>query len=93
MTSDKPALGTNRTLDSVLTEFSLFVKQLCPEASAEITQVSYDDEGGNIFVRPPKHWTAEERDAIEERLSERSIDILLQTGYHVLVGVFEPALK
>jgi hypothetical protein len=93
MTSDKPALGTNRTLESVLTEFPLFVKQLCPDASVEIIQVSYDDEDGNIFVRPPEHWTAEECDALEERLSERSVDILLQTGYHVLVGVFEPALK
>jgi hypothetical protein len=80
MTSDKSALGTNRTLDSDLTEFSLFVKQLCLEASVEITQVSYDDEDGNIFVRPPKHWIAEECDALEERFSERSIDLLLQTG-------------
>jgi hypothetical protein len=93
MTSDTPALGTNRTLDSVLTERSLFVKQLCPEAAVGVTEVSYDDEDGNIFVRPPEHWTAEECDALEERLSERSIDIPLQTGYHVLVGVFEPALK
>jgi hypothetical protein len=93
MTSDSPALGINRSVDSILTEFSLFVKQLCPEASVEITTVSYDDEDGNILVRPPAQWTAEECDALEERLAERSIDILLQTGYHILVGVFDPAMK
>jgi hypothetical protein len=42
-------------------------------------------------VRPPVAWTAEACDALEERLSERSVDILLQTGYHILVGVFETA--
>jgi hypothetical protein len=42
MILDKPALGSDRTLDSVLTEFSLFVKQLCPEASVEITKMNYE---------------------------------------------------
>jgi len=93
MISGKPALGTDRTLDSVPAEFSLFVKQLCPKASVEIAKMSYEDEDGNIFVRPPMQWTAEACDALKERLSERSIDILRQTGCHVLVGVFEPALK
>jgi hypothetical protein len=93
MILDKPALGSDRTLDSVLTEFSLFVKQLCPEASVEITKMNYEVEHGNIFVRPPMQWTPEACDALEEHLSERSIDILIQTGYHILVGVFEPTLK
>ncbi len=48
-------------------------------------------EDANIVVRPPVHWTAEQCDALEERLSAQSIDLLLQTGYHILVGVFEPA--
>ena len=89
MRADKPALGMNRGLDSILTEFSLFVKELCPEASVEISKTVYEDEDANIFVRPPAPWTAEACDALEERLSERSIDILLRTGYHILVGVFE----
>jgi hypothetical protein len=90
MRADKPALGMNRSLDSILTEFSLFVKELCPEASVEISKTVYEDEDANIFVRPPVPWMPEACDALEERLSERSIDILLQTGYHILVGVFEP---
>jgi len=93
MRSDKPTPGTNRSWESILTEFSLFVKELCPEASVEITKTIYEDEDANIFVRPPVQWTAEECDALEARLSEQSIDILLQTGYHILVGVFEPALR
>jgi hypothetical protein len=93
MRSDNPALAANRSIDSVLTEFSLFVKELCPEASVEITRTIYEDEDANIFVRPPAQWTAEECDALEERLSQRSIEILLQTGYHILIGVFEPAVE
>jgi hypothetical protein len=90
MRAAKHTFEMNRSLDSILTEFSLFVKELCPEGSVEIRQTVYEDEDANIFVRPPVSWTAEECDALEERLSERSIDILLQTGCHILAGVFEP---
>lgn len=93
MRADKAARGTSWGLESLLTEFSLFVKELCPEATMEITETAYEDEDANIFVWPPISWTAEDCDALEERLSARSIDILLQTGYHILVGVFETALK
>ncbi len=91
MRIDKSSPNPNRSLESILTEFSLFVKELCPEASVEITKTSYEDEDANIVVRPPARWTAEQGDALEERLSAQSIDLLLQTGYHILVGVFEPA--
>ena len=92
MRFDKPSLESNRSLDSILTEFSLYVKELCPEASIEITKTIYEDEDANIVVHPPVQWTAEACDALEERLAERSVDILLQTGYHILIGVFEPAI-
>ena len=92
MRLDKPPPEINRSLDSILTEFSLYVKELCPEASIEIAKTIYEDEDANIVVRPPGQVTVEECDALEERLAERSIDILLQTGYHILVGVFEPSV-
>jgi hypothetical protein len=92
MRFDKPSFERNRSLDSILTEFSLYVKELCPEASIEITKTTYEDEDANIVVRPPVQWTVEACDTLEERLAERSIDILLQTGYHILIGVFEPAI-
>jgi hypothetical protein len=79
-------------LDSILTEFSLYVQELCPEASIEITKTTYEDEDANIVVCPPVQWTVEACDDLEERLAERSVDILIQTGYHILVGVFEPAI-
>ena len=91
MRAHNPAQPANQRLDHILTEFSLFVKELCPEASVEVTKTIYEDEDANILVRPPVAWTAEACDALEERLSERSVDILLQTGYHILVGVFETA--
>jgi hypothetical protein len=93
MRAHNPAQQAKQSLDYILTEFSLFVKELCPEASVEITKTMYEDEDANILVRPPVAWTAEACDTLEERLSERSVDILLQTGYHILVGVFEAASK
>jgi hypothetical protein len=89
MRAHNPTQQANQSLDHILTEFSLFVKELCPEASVELTTTIYEDEDANILVRPPVAWTAEKCDTLEERLSERSVDILLQTGYHILVGVFE----
>jgi hypothetical protein len=91
MRDHNPAQPAKQSLDHVLTEFSLLVKELCPEASVEVTKALYEDEDANILVRPPVDWTVEDCDTLEERLSERSVDILLQTGYHILVGVFEAA--
>ena len=91
MRARNPAQPAHPSLDHILTTFSLFVKELCPEASIEVTKTIYKDEDANIMVRPPVAWTAAACDALEERLSERSVDILLQTGYHILVGVFETA--
>jgi hypothetical protein len=93
MRAHNPNQQANQRLDHILTEFSLFVKELCPEASVEVTKTIYEDEDANILVWPPVAWTAEACDTLEERLSERSVDILLQTGYHILVGVFETASK
>lgn len=93
MRAHNPTQQVNQSLDHILTEFSLFVKELCPEASVEVTKTIYEDEDANVLVRPPVAWTAEACDSLEERLSERSVDVLLQTGYHILVGVFETASK
>ena len=93
MRAHNPNQQANQRLDHILTEFSLFVKELCPEASVEVTKTIYEDEDANILVWPPVAWAAEACDTLEERLSERSVDILLQTGYHILVGVFETASK
>jgi len=93
MRAPNPAQQANQSIDHILTEFALFVKELCPEASVEVTKTMYEDEDANILVRPPVAWTAEACDSLEERLSERSVDVLLQTGYHILVGVFETASK
>jgi len=69
------------------------VKEFCPEASIEVTKTIYEDADANVLVRPPVAWTAEACDSLDERLSERSVDILLQTGYHILVGVFDMTSK
>ena len=64
MRFDKPSLRKPK-LGQPLTEFSLYVKELCPEASIEITKTIYEDEDANIVVRPPVQWTVEACDALE----------------------------
>ncbi len=89
--------GTIRTLtdyrnrlDAAVTAFSLFIRDLCPEARLEISFVRYEDEDAHIWVSLPATLTAEEREEIANRLAEKSLDILLAEGFLILAGIEEP---
>jgi hypothetical protein len=77
-------------LDAAVTAFSLFIRDLCPEARLEISFVRYEDEDAHIWVSLPASLTAEEREAIANRLAEKSLDILLAEGFLILAGIEEP---
>lgn len=81
--------GKNLSLEKEITDFSLFIKQLCPEASIKISEEPLEDEDAMITVYPPATWSNEQCNDLEERLAEKSVDILLETGYSLLVGVSE----
>jgi hypothetical protein len=83
--------GKSISLEKNITDFSLFIKQLCPEASIKISEESFEDEDAMITVSPPAYWSTEQCNDLEERLAEKSVDILLETGYSLLVGVLEPS--
>jgi hypothetical protein len=89
--------GTSQTvidyrnrLDAAVTAFSIFIRDLCPEACLEISCVRYEDEDAHIWVTLPATLTIDEREELANRLAEKSLDILLTAGFLVLAGIEEP---
>jgi hypothetical protein len=77
-------------LDSAVTAFSLFIRNLCPEAHLEISFVRYEDEDAHIWVTLPATLTVDEREELANRLAEKSLDFLLTEGFLILAGIEEP---
>jgi hypothetical protein len=73
-----------------LTEVSLLVKELCPEAQVEATTESYEDEDGHVRVYPPPGLSQKEISEIEREIAERCVDILVETGIFLCAAVYEP---
>jgi hypothetical protein len=76
-------------LDAAVTAFSLFIRDLCPEARLEISSVRYEDEDAHIWVSLPPNFKEEEQEEIANRLAEKSLDILLAEGFLILAGIEE----
>ena len=85
------ALAKRPDLERLITDFCLFIKDLCPEASISVTKDVFEDEDANIDVYPPSSWTDEQSYALHDHLAEKSVEILRKTGYLILAGVFEPS--
>jgi hypothetical protein len=77
-------------LDAAVTALSFFIYDLCPEAQLEISFVRYEDEDAHIWISLPAGLIGEEREAIANRIAEKSLDILLSDGFLILAGVEEP---
>lgn len=77
-------------LDTTVTAFSLFIRDLCPEARLEISFARYEDEDAHIWVSLPSTLSAEERENLANRMAEKSLDILLAEGFLILAGIEEP---
>ena len=74
-------------LDTAVTAFSLFIRDLCPEARMEISFTRYEDEDAHIWVSLPAHFTPEARENLANHLAEKSLDILLTEGFLILAGL------
>jgi hypothetical protein len=74
-------------LDTAVTAFSLFIRDLCPEAQLEISFVRYEEEDAHIWISLPGSLTEEERERIANRVAEYSLDLLIRAGVFVLAGV------
>ena len=77
-------------LDAAVTAFSLFIRDLCPEAQLEISFVRYEDEDAHIWASLPSILSEQEQETIAYHIAEKSIDILLGEGLLILAGVEEP---
>jgi hypothetical protein len=77
-------------LDAAVTTFSLFIRELCPEAQLEISFVHYEDEDAHIWITLPSTLSAEGREELANRVAEKSIDLLLNEGFLILAGIEEP---
>jgi hypothetical protein len=74
-------------LDAAVTNFSLFIRDLCREAQLEISFARYEDEDAHIWVSLPATLTAGDREDLANRVAEKSLDILLEDGFLILAGI------
>lgn len=77
-------------VDHYFTEMGLYAKQLCAEAKVEMLTTSYEGEDGHVRVSLPAGLEDREIERLEDKLAEKSTEVLLTTGLSILVGVFEP---
>jgi hypothetical protein len=77
-------------LDAAVTALSLFIRQICPEAQLDIAFTRYEEEDAHIWVSLPLTLPAEDREELANRMAEKSLDLLLEEGLLIMVGVEEP---
>jgi hypothetical protein len=75
-------------VDQSLTELSLLAKALCPEARVEVTTEHFEDEDGHIRIYPPAGMNEHESAALEERIAERCVDLLVAEGIFICTAVY-----
>lgn len=80
-----------RRLDNAVTAFSLFIRELCPEAELDIAFTRYEDEDAHIRVFLPPTFMPDEREKLANCMAEKSIDVLLEDGLLIIVGVEDPS--
>lgn len=80
-------------LDSHLADFRAYIKELCPEAKIRVSRDVYEMEDAGVFVYPPLDWDEDRCLDLEFKLAERSVDILDESGYHILAYVLEPTMQ
>lgn len=67
-----------------------YIHMLAPEARVEHKDVIYGDEDANLKIYPPLTWSEQQCDELEEQIGERVVDVLIEAGYLILVGVYTP---
>ena len=80
-------------LDKYITELILLAKGSCPDAVVEVLFTRYEDEDAHILVYLPEGTSETDMDRRGDALTERSVEILLNTGLLILVGVYEASQR
>jgi hypothetical protein len=89
----EPLLRSERRVmvDKYLTEITLFVKALCPEVKIEATMESFEDEDGHVRIYPPAGLNERQIEALEGKVADRCVDILIDAGVFLCAAVYEPS--
>jgi hypothetical protein len=78
-------------LDACITEFVLLAKKRFPDAIIDVLSTRYEDEDAHILVYLPERTSDADMDRLGDTLTDRSVEILLDTGLLILIGVYEVA--
>ncbi len=82
-----------RLRDRYVAELIQLAKSQHPEASVEVVPVPFEDEDAHILVYVPDSTSEADMDKLGEALTERSVEILQDTGLLILVGVYEASSR
>jgi hypothetical protein len=80
-------------IDRYITELVLLIKEQCPDAVVEVLFTHYEDEAAHILVFVPEETDGTAVDRLQAVLTERSVQILDDTGVLILVGVYEASQR
>lgn len=77
-------------LQQVIYEFIDYIADLDAEVFVKREHFIHEDEDANLTVYPPLAWSEEQCSILQDRIDERVADILVETGYLILVYVCTP---
>lgn len=80
-------------LDVKLTELALYAKELCPEATLEVSSVQYEDEDGCVYIFPPRSLSEAQEEKIELAVAARAAEIFEETGLYILCAALDPTAR
>jgi hypothetical protein len=80
-------------LDRYVAELIRLATTQYPGASVEILPVPFEDEDAHILVYVPEETGETELDRLSDVLTERSVEMLLDTGLFILIGVYEASQR
>jgi len=89
--SERTPTAPDRTglVDYYISELSRLAKDHYPQAAIEVLSTLYEDEDAHLVVFLPEGACESEIEKLRETLTQRSTEILLDTGFLILVGVYE----
>lgn len=78
-------------LIDLVDEMSDYIMSLAPDVRVVKTGETFEDEHANLEVYPPLAWSEPQCRGLQLRISERAVDVHMETGYLILTYVCTPA--
>lgn len=67
-----------------------YIQTQASEVRVEQRDVIYQDEDANLDIYPPLSWDEERCLDFQEQISSHLVDVLLDSGYLILIYVYTP---